>query len=201
MKIEAVIFDLGRVLVEVDLTRGIFRYSPEDRGRSEKEVLDILMQDDFYRRYATGTIGAEDFAAEICRRLNLDLDYEGFKRIWNDVFVEIEGMHELVQKVAANFRVGLLSDVGPMHWEYLRAWLPVLNFFPNPTLSYLSGVLKPDARAYRLAGEQVDCKPQSCLFIDDRIENVQGAKQVGMQALQFTGIEKLQADLKGLGIL
>jgi len=44
-------------------------------------------------------------------------------------------------------------------------------------------------------------KPINCLFIDDRLVNVDGARKAGMQALRFEGVEKLEKDLKQLGVM
>ena len=198
--IEAIIFDLGRVLIDVDLKKGIFKYTLSAKASSEKEVLDSLMKDSFYQDYACGRFSAEQFQEEFCRRLNLAMDFKTFKKEWNNVFKPVHGMEELVNNVHANYKVGLLSDIGPLHWEYLQERLPVLKYFPNPVLSYKIGFLKPDKETYRLAADSTGVAPEKCLFIDDREVNVQGAKKVGMKALLFEGPEKLRNDLKKMGI-
>lgn len=198
--IEAVIFDLGRVLVDVDLTKGIFKYTLSEEKPSEKQVLDSLMKDSFYQDYACGRFPAERFQQEFCRRLNLDMDFETFKNEWNNVFKPNPGMEKLVRQVAKNYKIGLLSDIGPLHWEHLQQTLTFLKLFPNPVLSYRIGLLKPDKKTYLLAADSVETAPERCLFIDDREVNVQGAEKTGMTALLFEGIEKLSADLKKMGI-
>jgi len=125
--IEAVIFDLGRVLVDVDLTRGIFKYTLQEKSPSEKEVLDSLMRDSFYQEYACGRVSAEDFHQKFCETLKLDLDFESFKRAWNDVFKTIPGMQELVGQLKKKYKIGLLSDIGPLHWEHLKNTLSAWN--------------------------------------------------------------------------
>lgn len=199
-KIEAVIFDLGRVLVDVDLTRGIFKYTLQGKNPSEKEVLDALMRDTFYQEYACGRVSAETFHREFCKQLQLDLDFESFKKAWNDVFKSIPGILELVRQVKTQFKIGLLSDIGPLHWEHLQKTLPVLNLIEKPVLSYQIGYLKPVQEAYLIAAQSVETDPLNCLFIDDREVNVKGAQNVGMQAIHFQGITQLKADLQSHGI-
>ena len=199
--IKAIIFDLGRVLVDVDLTKGIFKYTQQANPKSEKQILDTLMNDSFYQDYASGKFTAEQFQREFCRRLNLDFDFEAFKREWNGVFKTIQGMEALVAKLSTTYKIGLLSDIGPLHWEHLKNTLPVLKRFKKPVLSYKIGFLKPDKSTYLKAAESVQTEPQSCLFIDDREVNVQGAKKAGMQAIVFRGIEQLSRDLSTLGLL
>jgi len=198
--IKAVIFDLGRVLIDVDLTKGIFKYTLSGKAPSEKQVLDTLMKDSFYQDYACGRFPAERFQQEFCRRLNLDMDFETFKKEWNNVFKPIPEMEGLVRQVSKKYQTGLLSDIGPLHWEYLYETLPVLKTFSNPLLSYKIGILKPDEETYLLAAESAGTVPEKCLFIDDREINVQGAEKAGMKALLFKGPAKLRSDMQKMGI-
>lgn len=199
-RIEAVIFDLGRVLVDVDLTRGIFKYTIQGKRPSETEVLDALMSDSFYQDYACGRVSASNFHQKFCQTLNLDLDFETFKQAWNDVFKPIPGMDEIVGRLKKEYNIGLLSDIGPLHWEHLYKTLPVLCLFDQPILSYQIGYLKPHTQTYLKAAQSVNADPQNCLFIDDREMNVAGAREFGMQAIRFRGILPLKEDLKNFGL-
>lgn len=199
-KIEALIFDLGRVLVDVDLTRGIFKYTLQGKSPSEKEVLDTLMTDTYYQEYACGRVSARQFHQKFCNTLNLSLDFESFKAAWNDVFKTIPGMQEMVIQLKKKYKIGLLSDIGPLHWEHLNKILPVLKQINQPILSYKIGYLKPHREAYLLAAKSVEAAPANCLFIDDREVNVNGAHALGMKAVQFQGIMQLKKDLEDYGI-
>ncbi|MBW1809739.1 MAG: hypothetical protein JRJ87_16200, partial [Deltaproteobacteria bacterium] len=106
----AVIFDLGRVLVGVDVSRGlwarILNALERDRadtpaGREWKEI---------YRRFATVFLPAEEFHLDVCRLLEDEISYPDFVEQWCDVFYTLEGMPQLFRQVAANIPVGLLSD-------------------------------------------------------------------------------------------
>ncbi len=198
--IQAIIFDLGRVLVDVDLTRGIFKYTISGKPPSEKQVLDSLMKDSFYQDYACGRFPAEKFQKEFCRRLNLDMDFETFKKEWNNVFKPIPGMDELVRRIHKTYPTGLLSDIGPLHWEHLSETLPLLKLFSNPVLSFRIGILKPNKKTYLLAADSVGIAPEYCLFIDDREINVQGAEKAGMKTLLFESPAKLRKELQKMGI-
>ena len=59
---------------------------------------------------------------------------------------------------------------------------------------------KPDARIYRYVLNHTGVAAAEAVFIDDRIENVKGAKRVGIAALRFTGYDKLVSDLNRLGV-
>jgi HAD superfamily hydrolase (TIGR01509 family) len=113
----------------------------------------------------------------------------------------MQGMAELVTELAARYSLGILSDTDPLHWQYCRQQYSFLRLFAEPTLSFQTGFLKPDPRCYRLAAENTGTSVEFCLFIDDRAENVIGARQAGMRALQFTGLESLRRELNNLHII
>ena len=199
--LQAIIFDLGRVLIDVDLTKGIFKRTRQGQTKSETDILDALMRDSMYQDYACGRITALDFYNEICKRFKLELSFEQFKLEWNAVFHPIPGMPQLVQRLSVHYKIGLLSDIGPLHWEYLFQHLPLLQNISKPTLSYQIGFLKPHPETYRTAVVNVDSVPEKCLFIDDREVNVQGAQDAGMRAIRFGNYNKLVQDLAQLNVM
>ena len=80
--------------------------------------------------------------------------------------------------------------------DHIVAQFPWLSIFDNPTLSYRTGILKPDCRAYQTAADSVGVDLQSCLFIDDLDRNVQGAIDAGMSAIHFEGVDNLTHQLE-----
>jgi len=199
--IQAIIFDLGRVLIDVDLTKGIFKHTQEWRTKSETQILDALMDNSIYQEYACGRISAQEFYREIYERFGLELSFDQFKQEWNSVFLPISGMTELVEQLSSDFKIGLLSDIGPLHWEYLLEHLPVLKKIDKPTLSFQIGYLKPHPQTYLTAAANVGTAPEKCLFIDDREVNVRGALEAGMQAIRFENYEKLMQEIAQINII
>ena len=79
-----------------------------------------------------------------------------------------------------------------------RIW-PFLDTFDGIVVSGEHRMLKPDPEIYRLLLDTHGLAAGDCVFIDDAVKNVDGARAVGMHALHFTGPETLRSDLKGLG--
>jgi len=200
-QIEAVIFDLGRVLVNVDFTRGLFKYYHNSLKENDSETIDRLFNDKLFIQFTTGKISPPELYREIVKRFKINLEYKDFVKEWCNVFEPMDGVVNLVQEVAQNYVVGLLSDTDPLHWEYCLNTFPFLRIFSKPTLSYEIGVLKPTPLCYQLAAANVGKSIANCLFIDDRAINVRGAKEVGMQAILYKNIAQLRRDLLELGIL
>jgi len=201
MKIEAVIFDLGRVLVKVDFTRGLFPYLEGQGAKDDLTILNEVYKNPLFIKYSTGKIDTEELYSEIKNSYGLQLSYGKFKEVWCEVFDLMPGVENLVTQIEKFYKIGLLSDTDPMHWNYVLKHYPFLKKFNKPTLSYETGYLKPDVCCYQKAAENVETLPEQCLFIDDRQINVDGARQAGMQGLQFKSIQQLGEDLRTLGIM
>ncbi|MBN1818696.1 MAG: HAD family phosphatase [Sedimentisphaerales bacterium] len=199
--VEAVIFDLGRVLVDVDIRRLSHSVLAQWPDKDPEQVAEQVMKDNLMVRYNTGQIRPEEFHAALCKKYGLSIGYEEFARLWCGIFRPMEGMEEIVYRLQDRIRLGLLSDTDPLHWSYLSCNFPFLSVFSQPTLSFQVGVMKPDKQIYLQASRNVGTPLEKCLYIDDLSINVSGAKAAGMQAVQFTGPDHLCVLLEDLGLL
>ncbi len=86
----------------------------------------------------------------------------------------------------AGKRIALLSNMPRDLGEALKSRTQRLSKFDHVTLSYEIHTVKPDPAAYEHCLEGLGTPPQQTLFLDDRIENVQGAELLGIRAIQFT---------------
>ena len=66
--------------------------------------------------------------------------------------------------------------------------------------SYQLGVAKPDAAIYRHTLAELGVEPEETLFIDDKRVNVEAARALGIQAIEFSSVERLRADLIATGL-
>ena len=199
--ITAVIFDLGRVLVRVDFTRGLMRRFAAQSHYSDEQILEFVFREPLFKDFSKGKLDINQFYESFTARFNLDILFNDFSVIWCDIFAPMEGMEDLVEDIAASHKIGLLSDIDPLHWSYLIQNYVFLKRFSQPVLSYQIGALKPSPKCYRAAAESVDEPPGKCLFIDDRQINILGAKKSGMQAILFKNPASLKQELRQLHII
>jgi putative hydrolase of the HAD superfamily len=89
----------------------------------------------------------------------------------------------------------ILSNVGDTTQQAMERELKWLTSFDVLVWSYQLRMAKPDPAIYRYALEKLGTRPEETLFIDDREVNVEAATALGMNALVFTTVEKLRADL------
>lgn len=198
--IKAIIFDLGRVLVRIDPMRDKFERLMRTMGIPPEEAFEKYWYASEVRRHMTGEIGSREFFSLATERFDLPCSFEEFAEGWCDLFEPEPGMAEIFNSVAQRYSIGLLSDTDPLHWEAIGKMLPWLDK-AVPTLSFEVGFLKPHPRMFAAAAANCGYEPCECLFIDDMVENVDGARFNGMPALVFRGAAKLRRDLRGLGLM
>lgn len=102
---------------------------------------------------------------------------------------------------SAGIRTGLLSNLPSPLARALRATPGFLDHFDQVTFSCERGVIKPQPKIYRHAIEQLQIQPAEALFIDDRPENIEGARGVGLRVELFTTWEEFcKQDLARYGL-
>ena len=80
-----------------------------------------------------------------------------------------------------------------------RARFPFLDGFRLAIVSGDEGLVKPDAAIYELFLRRAGLSAEACVFIDDSLANVEGARAVGMHAIHFRDPVALRAELRALG--
>ncbi len=183
-KIKAILFDLGKVIVDFDFEPAFRRlskkcpFAPQDiRGYFLNSGLEVL--------YDGGKISSLDFHKEVKRNLKHELDFVEFKKIWNEVFKANTPVIRLIRRLSPHYRVVLISNTNPMHYDYLRAKYSVFDYFDQIILSYREKIRKPDERIYRKAAEACQARPSEIFYIDDRQDLTEAAKALGFKTFTF----------------
>ena len=103
---------------------------------------------------------------------------------------------------AAGVRTGILSNLGDAMEVGVLERCPWLGGFAHHTFSHRLRLAKPELAIYRHAAEGLGVPPAQVLFIDDREDNIEAARQAGMQAIRYTDhdafLEELRAANFGL---
>lgn len=99
----------------------------------------------------------------------------------------LDGAREFCRYVREKeYGVYVLSNACQLFYEYFPRYYS-LDFFDGIVVSSDIHIVKPDIRIYKYLLETYHLKAEECLFIDDRADNIDGAKKAGMQAEQFFG--------------
>jgi epoxide hydrolase-like predicted phosphatase len=197
MTIRAVFFDMGGVILRTEFQ--VPRQQLADRFRMGYDDLVKLVFDCTSCQQASiGTISEDEHWADVIRRLHIP---ESETQTVRDEFFagDIIDLHllDFLRSLRGKYKVGLISNA----WSGLRAYIVSKKFedaFDAMIISAEVGVMKPDARIYRIALEKLGVAPSESVFVDDFVENVEAARAVGMQAIHFTGSEKALKEMKRL---
>jgi len=103
-----------------------------------------------------------------------------------------------LQKVGVT--TGVLSNLGVEMEVGVRARADWMEGFTHHTFSHRLGMAKPDAAIYRHAAEGLGVKPEEILFVDDREENIAGARAAGMVAIQYGEHGAFVAEMRQAGL-
>lgn len=198
--IKAIIFDLGGVIVPFDFKRG-YALMQSKCSMPAEEIPKRIGATDLVRRYESGEVESREFVRELCGILGSDISYEEFRDIWYSIFLpETLVSDEFIERLAARYPLVLLSNTNPIHFEMLDAGYPILRHFKRRVLSYRIGAMKPSPIIYEAAVAKAGCKPGECFFTDDVQAYVDGAREAGIDAVQFRGRDQLERDLRARGI-
>jgi putative hydrolase of the HAD superfamily len=200
VKIQAILFDLGKVLVDFDIETGVntlHAASAVSRSRFEE----VLWSHNWVRRYELGEISTRDFHAYLCESAGLKMDLPGFCAVWSSVFLPEPIVSEgLLLALRQKYPLILVSNTNEAHLDYIRSNYRVLDFFDHHVLSYEVGSLKPDRKIFEHAIALSGHPAEALFFTDDREENVLAASQMGMHTHRFTNAARLLRAFRDAGI-
>jgi putative hydrolase of the HAD superfamily len=198
--IKTVIFDLGKVLIPFDFTRG-YRGLEKLCGIPAAEIPRRLASTDLVHRFESGLVEPQDFVAELSRVLDLHVSYDQFCEIWSSIFLPDPLIPEsLLAGIRQRFRLLLLSNTNAIHFEMLERTYPLLGQFHDKVLSYRVRAMKPSPAIYREAIARAACRPEECFFTDDIADYVAAAQREGMDAVQFESRAQIEREMLARGI-
>jgi glucose-1-phosphatase len=192
-RIKAIFFDLGMVLVTFDWNIAISKFASGNQSNTERiqQFLAHARHEDFERNALT----ADEFYQFGLELTGCTQPLQEFKATWNEIFEEIPENVQLVRELARDYPLYVISNTNPWHAEYLEERYAWMNLFSQRFYSCDLGVRKPDPRIYQIATARAGVEPEHALFIDDRLENVQGAQAIGMQTILASNPEQLREDV------
>jgi len=212
MALEVLYFDLGNVLLGFSHER-MCRQMADVAGMSAELVREVLFGDEGpdcpQWQFEDGRLDADGYYEFFCERIGARPDRPRLEHAANDIFWPIDATAELVRRLAAaGHRLGILSNINPLHWQFVSdGRFPLLqqagrrgSLFDLAVTSYEVGAMKPAARIYEAAVARAGVPAGDVFFVDDRAENVAGALAAGLDAVPFVGTERLGANLNERGV-
>ena len=190
------LFDLGRVVVEVTGERDIQQYlkGPLKQG-GRWPAMEVW--DEFERGLLTPAQFAERFVVQLSLTIGPEQFLSEFAQ-WTRGL--LPGAGETLEALRPRFRLAALSNSNEVHWRTLSG-RGVQQQFERAFSSHELGLRKPAAEVYEYVLREMEVDAGDVTFFDDQEPNVEAARQVGLQAHRVEGIDELRACLRELGYL
>ena len=193
--IKTVIFDLGKVLIPFDFSRG-YRAMEKFCDYPAAEIPKRIAATDLVHRFETGLVEPRDFVEQLSRMLDLRVTYEQFCELWSSIFLPDTLVPEsLLAGIGERYRLLVLSNTNAIHFAMVRQSYPMLRHFDDMVLSYEVKAMKPSPAIYREAIARAECRPEECFYTDDIPAYVEGARREGIDAVQFHSCAQLEREL------
>lgn len=197
----ALIFDLGKVLLDFDYGIAIRRLLP--RCRVDFEALcRILTQDHLLIEYESGMRTTPEFFGQLQRLTGYAGTLEEFRHGFGDIFTPIEPMVRLHDEAhARGVPTYLFSNTNELAIAFVRARFPFMRQFDGQILSYEVKAMKPEPPMYELAEQMSGFRGPELFYMDDRAENVEAGWNRGWQGIVHRDPAETRSALVRLGVL
>jgi epoxide hydrolase-like predicted phosphatase len=195
--IKAVFFDLGGVILRTEF-QAPRQHLAERLGMEYEDLEKLVFDSPSSIRASHGEISDVEHWEQVVKRLKRPADE--MQSIRDEFFAGDVVDWEIVdflRSLRPDYFVGLISNA----WPDLRDFIAKKKFddtFDHMVISGEVGVMKPEARIYKIALEQAGVSPNEAVFIDDFYKNVEGCQAVGMHGIHFREPQEALAELRRL---
>lgn len=199
--IKAVIFDMGGVILRTeDMTSRTELAAKFGLSRHELEM--IVFQSPESKRAELGEFTREEHWKNVARLLHFpESELDEFQRAYWDGDAVDEELEMFIRGLRPKFRTGLLSNAwqGTRDMTVERGYT-FLTAFDVTMFSCEVHLRKPDPRIFHLMLDRLGVNASEAVFVDDFIDNIEGAKAVGLNTVWFKGREDAVRQLRELGV-
>lgn len=193
--INAVIWDLGGVILRTEDTSS--REKWETRlNLGSWGLAKLVFGNEVSAKASAGTAKVDQIWKHVQDRLQLSV--EEVDELRRDFFRGDEIDQELVafiRSLKRKVKSGMITNAWPGMRHYIENVWEIGDAFHQIVISAEVGITKPDPEIYLLALRQLDIDPQEAVFVDDFVENIEGAKAVGMLGIHFRTADEVMAQL------
>ncbi|MFN7012742.1 MAG: HAD family hydrolase [Bacteroidia bacterium] len=194
--IKNIIFDLGGVLINIDYkaTENAFKNAGI---RNFDELFSQAKQTQLFDNLEKGLVDEVTFKDSLRLLSNVNLSDKAIDDAWNAMLLDFPKHRvELLQKLKKNYKTFLLSNTNELHIPTFENLIEkeygITDFSSLFNKLYYScrvKMRKPDKEIFELVIQENNLNPNETLFIDDSIQHVQGAKNMGLNAIHLQQID------------
>ena len=189
-------FDLGGVVFGIDFESACSHWATH-AGVPAQTIKSRFRVDEWYERHEKGEIGAAEYFDALRDTLGITISDQQLAAGWNAIFEdEPAEVFELFESLSSRIPIYAFSNSNVTHQEiWERKYAKTLGLFREVFVSCDLGLRKPEAAAFRHVAACIGTEPGKLLFFDDRAENVDGARDIGMSAVQVRGVAEVRVNV------
>lgn len=181
--VKAVVFDLGKVLVDFDYSILARRVAAKGR-MGAGEFMRYLAQAPAFVDFEKGLVGRRELFEQIVATTGYGGTMDEFGRDFADIFTEIEPMTRLHAELrAAGVPTYIFSNTNDLAVDHIRSTFPFFSHFTDYVLSYEHGAMKPEPPLYAVVEARTGLRGADLLYIDDRAENIAAGAARGWRTI------------------
>jgi HAD superfamily hydrolase (TIGR01509 family) len=192
----AVIFDLGKVLVDFDYSIAARKIAARS-SKAPEDLHAFLGSSPLLVEYESGRLSRRQFFDAVRDAVGFDGDIAGFGKFFAEIFSPIEPMIELHAELRRRgLPTYIFSNTNDLAVEHVRRDFPFFGNFDGYILSYEVGAMKPQPQIYEAMEKMSGRRGAEIVYIDDRLENVKAGSARGWQTILHETPEKTRAALE-----
>jgi glucose-1-phosphatase len=184
MTVDALLFDLGGVVFEIDFGRAVASWAAAARVSAETLRARFAF-DAAYERHERGEITATEYFAALRASLGIDVPDAALGAGWNAIYLdEVPGIRDVLRRAGERRPLYAFTNSNVTHqacWSVRYA--EVLRHFRRVFVSCELGLRKPERAAFEAIASAIGVPLGRILFLDDTPANVEGARAIGMPAV------------------
>ncbi len=194
--VKNLVFDFGKVLVDYNYDTFFGKYIADAERRYA--VINILCNDDMQHQIDRGE---RTFEAIMDDAISNNKEFEPEIRIFKDHYPEIvtnevSGMQNLLVSLKAEgFKLYGLSNWCSKIYVTM-AQFGIFSLLDGYIISSDEKVIKPEVEIYHRLFKKYNLKPCECIFADDRAENIEAGRSLGMNGIVFTDAQQFERELR-----
>ena len=191
MFVKNIIFDLGGVILNIDLRKTQDAFTALG-VKNIGEVFRMGHIDSFFKSYETGAIDDVEFIASVQNLAGIKLAPEIVIDAWNALLIEFPPERiKFLREIKGKYRLFLLSNTSALHHTRFHEIFKqefggsLDDLFDKAYYSHIIKLHKPDTASYKLIIDENELDPGETLFIDDSAANVDGAERAGLKGIHL----------------
>ncbi len=202
------IFDIGNVIVDIDYAVPVREFQ-KLAITDFSTIVSYSKQHHIFDQFEKGQISVNYFHNELRKFLRPDVTDQQILAAWNSILLDYPAYKfDLLQQLKSNYRVLALSNINETHVKAIDEAVKekfgakaFSDYFHHAYYSNEVGWRKPEKEIYALVIAKENLTPAETFFVDDKPENVEAAKEAGLQAYELKHPSELENLLRNLQVI